>query len=317
MAEVTPERWGSLRGRRGAHDFVHEPVSAEVEDAVLGIDPEGRLHLLIGVADEPPNLPPDLQSIEVRVREGGGTWLDVSARSHHEDLFTMLVNKILYAILVEGRDRATSVAKTIDELRAALRPLALELGAERQIGLFGELWVLSNILLPTVGAKACHLWSGPEGERHDFVGSGVHLEVKTTTRSEQKHEVSRLDQLRAPVEKKLLLASVLLERSILGDDTIADLIDEIVHKLGGDGHAIDAFEGKLRKLNWNDDLRQSGSLLRFNLREVHVFEVEGSFPRLPDDYEPPRGVTAVKYTIDLSARPSLTKAAVEELLLGM
>ena len=211
-------------------------------DAVLGIDPEGRLHLLIGVADEPPSLPPDLQSIEVRVREGGGTWLDVSARSHHEDLFTMLVNKILYAILVEGRDRATSVEKTIDELRAALRPLALELGAERQIGLFGELWVLSNILLPTVGGKVCHLWSGPEGERHDFVGSGVHLEVKTTTRSEQKHEVSRLDQLRAPAEKRLLLASVLLERSILGDATIADLIDEVVHKLGGDGHAIDAFE---------------------------------------------------------------------------
>lgn len=317
MAEVTPERWGSLRARRTPHEFVNEPVAPEVEDALLGVDPDGRLHLLVGVAEEPPSLPPDLQSIEVRIRDGGGTWLDVSARSHHEDLFTMLVNKILYAIRVEGRDRATSVEKTIDELRAALRPLALELSVEKQIGLFGELWVLSNVLLPTVGGRACHLWSGPEGERHDFVGSGVHLEVKTTTRSEQKHEVSRLDQLRAPAEKRLLLASVLLERSILGDDTVADLIDEIVQKLDGDGQAIDTFEGKLRKLNWNDDLRQSGSLLRFNLREVHVFEVEGSFPRLPDDYEPPRGVTAVKYVIDLSARPSLSKAAVQEILVGM
>jgi hypothetical protein len=317
MAEVTPERWNSLRERRIPHGFVHEPIAAELEDALLAIDQDGRLHLLVALTVEPLSLPPDLQSIEVRIREGAGIWLDVSARSHHEDLFSMLANKILYAIQVEGRDRATAVERTIEELRSALRPLALELSAEKQIGLFGELWVLSNILLPTIGGKACQVWSGPEGERHDFVGTGVHLEVKTTTRSEQKHEVSRLDQLRAPAEKRLLLASVLLERSILGDDTVADLIDEIVQKLGADGHGIDTFEGKLRKLNWSDDLRQSGSLLRFNLRQVHVFEVEGSFPRLPDDYEPPRGVTAVKYVIDLSARPSLNKAAVEEILRAM
>ncbi|MCK6529688.1 PD-(D/E)XK motif protein [Myxococcota bacterium] len=317
MADVTAARWESLRQRRAPHEFIVESVDADFSACLLGIDPDGRLHLLIAVAIEPPNLPPDLQSIEVRVVEHERTWLDVSARSHHEDLFTMLANKILNAIRVEGRDPAISVEKTIDELRAALRPVALDLGVGEQIGLFGELWVLSNVLFPTLGARVCHLWSGPDGERHDFVGTGVHVEVKTTTRSEQKHEISRLDQLRVPDGKRLLLASVLLERSLAGEDTLADLVDEIIGKLGNDGHAIDTFEAGMKKLGWHDGLRQSGSLLRFNLREIHVFEVDGSFPRLPDDYEPPRGVTAIKYTIDVSSRSSLSTTAVQAILHAM
>lgn len=317
MTDITPERWDSLRRERSPHEFVVEPVDDDVENRLLGIDPDGRLHLLIGVDQEPLSLPPDLQSIEVRVVEDSQTWIDVSARSHHETLFTMVVNRILYALRVEGRDPATSVQKTIDELRAAFRPVSLELGISEQIGLFGELWVLSNVLIPALGNRACHLWSGPHSERHDFVGNGVHLEVKTTTRSEQKHEISRLDQLRTPKGKRLLLASVLLERSLAGDETLSDLADQISKKIRNDGYTTDVFETRLRQVGWRDELRHSGSLLRFNLREIHVFEIEGSFPRLPDDYEPPRGVTSIKYTIDVSARSVLSRETVNEILLGM
>src|SRR5262249_39242488 len=126
-----------------------------------------------------------------------------------------------------------------------------------------------------------------------------------------------LDQLRAPNAKRLLLVSVLLERSIGGERTLADLVDEILGRLGNDGGAIDDFENKLKTLRWHDGLRQTGSLLRFTLREVHVFEVEGSFPGLPDDYVPPRGVTAIKYTIDVAARASLSMDQVRGLLIEM
>jgi hypothetical protein len=182
MDEVNAGSWASLRDRRTGLDWAIEPVDDDWTEGLLAVDLNGRLHLLVGVDTEPLVLPPDLQGIEVRVMESEGIWLDVSARSHHEDLFTMVVNKILNAIRVEGRDPALSVQASIDELRAALRPVGLELGVGEQIGLFGELWVLSNVLLPILGSRACHLWSGPMGERHDFVGAGVHLEVKTTTR---------------------------------------------------------------------------------------------------------------------------------------
>jgi Putative PD-(D/E)XK family member, (DUF4420) len=314
MSEVTAERWARLRGERPPHEPIYELADDDFEDGLLGISEDGRLHLLVAVNDSPLALPPDLQSIQVRAVETDRNWIDVSAQSHHEELFTLIANKVLYAICVEGRDPAVSVDKIIGDMRAALRPVEMDLSPNVQIGLFGELWVLSNVLFPTVGSQVCHKWSGPNGERHDFVGEGVHIEVKTTTRSEPKHEISRLDQLRAPTGKRLLLVSVLLERSLGGEATLADLVDEVRGKLGNDGHAIDVFDLQLSKLGWHDGLRQTGSLLRFTFRDVHVFEVEGSFPRLPDDYTPPSGVSGIKYSIDVGHLPSLAIQSVQQIL---
>lgn len=314
MADVTPERWASLREARPNHEAIYQLLAEDFQDGLLSVSEDGRLHLLVAVDVAPPNLPPDLQSIQVRVLESDRVWLDVSAKSHHEELFTLVVNRLLTAIRVEGRDPAVAVEQIIDDMRAALRPLSPDLGTTEQIGLFGELWALSNVLFPTVGSRVCHLWSGPERERHDFVGQGVHVEVKTTIRSEPKHEISRLDQLRSPPGKRLLLVSILLERTLGGEETLADRVDEIREKLGADGQAIDLFETRLAKLGWHDGLRQTGSLLRFTFRDVHVFEVSGSFPRLPDDYRPPLGVSGIRYTIDVGSVPSLNVADVQSLL---
>lgn len=315
MVEITLDRWASLREQRLPHEDIYEQAAEDLETALIGVSDDGRLHLLLAIDVAPQNLPPDLQSLQVRILEGGQTWLDVSARSHHEELLTLVANKVLYAIRFEGRDPAVSVERIIDDMRAALRPLAPDLSAAEQIGLFGELWVLANVLLPTIGPRVSHLWSGPESERHDFVGEGVHIEVKTTTRSEPKHEISRLDQLKAPASKRLLFVSVMLERSLGGDETLADRVDEIREKLGSDGRALDVFDSRLAQLGWHEGLRQTGALLQFTFRNVHVFEVAGTFPRLPDDYVPPLGVTGIKYSINVGSLPSLDISEVQEVLL--
>lgn len=102
-----------------------------------------------------------------------------------------------------------------------------------------------------------------------------------------------------------------------GDETIATKIDDILGFLDKDGRAIESFKGGLAKVGWHEGLRQTGSLLRFNLRDAHLFEVEGSFPRLPDDYVPPRGITGIKYTIDVSSRSALGSDDVVALIRGM
>jgi len=314
MTHITQERWAKLREHRRPYEPIYERASDNYETELIGVSEDGRLHLLISIDLAPPSLPPDLQSIQVRILEGEQAWIDISSRSHHEELLTLVANKVLYAIRTEGRDSSVSVERTINDMRAALRPLAPELSASEQIGLFGELWVLSNVLFPTLGNRACHLWSGPESERHDFVGQGVHVEVKTTTRSEPKHEISRLDQLRTPMGKRLLFISVILERSLGGDETLADRVDEIREKLGADGRALDVFESRLAQLGWHEGLRQTGALLRFTFRNVYVFEVIGSFPRLPDDYVPPLGVTSIKYSINVGSLPSLDVTEVRQIL---
>lgn len=314
MGEITHERWALLREQRPPYEDIYEQAIEHLEAVLIGVSDDGRLHLLLAIDVAPHTLPPDLQSIQVRVLEAGQIWLDVSAGSHHEELLTFVANKVIHAIRIEGRDPAVSVERIIDDMRAALRPLTPDLGASEQIGLFGELWVLSNVLFPTLGPRVCHLWSGPESERHDFVGQGIHVEVKTTTRSEPKHEISRLDQLKPPINKRLLFVSVMLEKSLGGDETLADRIDEIREKLILDGRALDVFDSRLAQLGWHEGLRQTGALLRFTFRGVHVFEVTGAFPRLPDDYVPPLGVTSIKYSINVGSLPSLDVSTVQEFL---
>jgi hypothetical protein len=314
MSDITQERWASLREQRRLHEDIYESVADDSESALISVSCDGRLHFLLAIDAAPQSLPPDLQSLQVRILEGEQIWMDVSARSHHEELLTLIANKVLHAIRIEGRDPAVSVERIIDDMRAALRPLVPDLSTTEQIGLFGELWVLSNVLFPTLGTRACHLWSGPESERHDFVGHGVHVEVKTTTRSEPKHEISRIDQLSPPLGKRLLFISVMLEKSLGGDETLADRIDDVREKLGTDGHALDVFDSRLATLGWHEGLRQTGDLLRFTFRNVHVFEVAGTFPRLPDDYVAPLGVTSIKYSINVGTLPSLDVKEVVQIL---
>jgi hypothetical protein len=126
-----------------------------------------------------------------------------------------------------------------------------------------------------------------------------------------------MDQLRAPNGKKLLFASIQLEKTEGGEITLATLIDEVIVLLGIDGRAIESFESRLTKMRWHDGLRQSSELKKFNLRDAQFFEVEGSFPRLPDDYTPPRGITAIKYTIDISSRSVLDRSVVHEITKSM
>lgn len=314
MTDITQERWASLREQRSQYDDIYEQVVDDFEHAMIGVSSDGRLHLLIAIDVPPSSMPPDLQGLQVRLVEDDQFWIDVSARSHHEELLTLAANRIIYSVRTEGRGVAVSVERVIGEMRSALRPLAPDLSASEQIGLFGELWVLSNVLMPTIGTRVCHLWSGPESERHDFVGERVHVEVKTTTKSEPKHEISRLDQLRAPNGKRLLFISVLIEKSLGGDETIADRVDEIREKIGSDGYALDTFDAGLARIGWHEDLRQTGSLLRFTFRNVYVFEVAEGFPRLPDDYVPPLGVNGIKYSINVGSLPSLEVCEVQKIL---
>ena len=105
-----------------------------------------------------------------------------------------------------------------------------------------------------------------------------------------------------------------MEKSLGGDETLADRVDEIREKLGTDGHALDVFDSRLSQVGWHEGLRQTGALLRFTFRDIHVFEVAESFPRLPDDYIPPLGVTGIKYSINVGSLPSLDVTEVQQIL---
>jgi len=307
-----PSTWAELRANKPAHDeaLVTTPAGKDRDgrELLFGIDRRSELHLLLPVDGGPiDGRPADLQGLRVRHRLVGGglQYLDLTASPAYERLFSPLVGEILTAVIECGRNPWSAVSAIIRAWQSAWRPMAPNMPKTVQVGLFGELLTLERIMIPALGPTAVHSWSGPEAERHDFVGKFVHLEVKTTRKSRHEHEISRIDQLDPPEGRRLMVISVLLEESLGGLETVASKMDEVVDLIRLEGAASDAFQAKMVQLGWSDELRRSGELLQFNLRDALIYEVNDTFPRLPTGFRPPEGVVALKYTVDLANIPSI------------
>ncbi|WP_316852153.1 PD-(D/E)XK motif protein [Ralstonia thomasii] len=319
---ITPTHWSQLRSMRPQSEdaLAVIPIFVDGNKTRLSsaMDQAGQLHLLIPVEHGPAGTPPsDLNGLKVRHRRlDAGEILDLSAPPSHEQVFTPFCNEIVDAVARQSREPWKAAAAIIRAWQSAWKPARQAMDKIVQVGLFGELLVLRSLMIPTIGPIAVDQWSGPDSERHDFVGDRLHVEVKTTRKSRPEHEISRLDQLRAPAGRQLLFVSVQLEESIGGDESLATQVDAIVDMLRGDAAALDLFMTKMANMGWSEEVRGSGELLRFFLRGAEVFSVDDDFPRLPDDFIPPSGVVTVKYTIDLANLPSLGIEEVSEIIRG-
>lgn len=308
---LTPTHWSQLRALRPQSEdaLAVIPIIVDGNETTLSsaMDQAGLLHLLIPVSQGPAgSLPADLNGLKVRHRRlETGEVLDLSAPPSHEQVFTPFCNEIVDAVVRQSREPWKAVAAIVRAWQSAWKPARQAMDKIVQVGLFGELLVLRSLMVPILGPAAVYQWSGPECERHDFVGDQLHIEVKTTRKSRPEHEISRLDQLHAPVGCQLLFVSVQLEESIGGNESLASLVDAIIDLLRGDVAALDLFMTKMTNMGWSEEVRNSGELLRFFVRGADVYAVDDDFPRLPDGFSPPSGVVSVKYAIDLANLPSL------------
>lgn len=313
--DLTTAMWADLRRCRPCDD--EELATTPIHDGIVaGMDRHGDLHLLVTVQQGPTvPLPPDLNGLRVRhQRLIDHQAADLIAPASHEQLFSALCRCIVEAVVSQHREPWAAIAAIIRDWSSAWKPSKGNMDQTTQVGLYGELWTLREILIPAIGSKAAWMWSGPDAERHDFVGREVHVEVKTTRRSTPEHEISRLDQLRKPAGKRLLLVSVQVEQSRAGRETLADMIDSVLELLRDDLAASNEVMAGLFKVGWTDDMRRTGELIRLNLRDALVFEVREGFPRLPDDFAKPTGVVSIKYVIDLANVPDLSVDHVSALI---
>lgn len=316
MIEAWIETWRALRAGRpvGEDQVASAPlIHGGVETALsLAVSASGELHLLAPVQAPPARtLPQDYNGLRLRERRlGHQICLDLCSPSAHERMFATLCSELADAILSEGRDPWAAAVVIVQRWQTAWRPVRQPMSRTAQIGAIGELLMLQTLWLPALGTDAVHYWSGPDRERHDFVTTRLHMEVKATIRSRHEHEISRVDQLRSPEERRLMLASVQLEESAMGVMSVASLADQLVETLRPDPAALDGFLLRLNGLDWSDEMRRSPDLVRCHLREAQIFEVDEDFPGLPADFVLPDGVLGIRYTISLANLPFLDVADV-------
>lgn len=230
----------------------------------------------------------------IAIRRDGGASLDLFE--------TMIVDLFRVARQNEDRPAETLPGTLLARIRGwqdfMKRAGSKILGAEREIGLFGELATIVSLLdLGLAAAGIIDSWQGPEDALHDFrIGSGV-IEVKAAV-SGLHARIGSLDQLDDGLVSPLILAFVLLRRS---DDgcTLPELAASIATRLQDDVVTLRRFELKLMQAGF---LQQFADLYStcLGLVKIDLHRVESDFPRLTNATVP-AGIRQASYEIDLAS----------------
>lgn len=220
-----------------------------------------------------------------------------------EDVFRHFMEDIVPRLLAERSSEAA--------LRAFLTRVSLwqrffvqgrdsYLSEESQVGLFGELLVLRDVLIPAVGQPAAvDGWKGPEGKPQDFVLERGAIEVKCTrSKAGERIPVSNELQLDERPFACLVLAHALVSLGGAGSFSLVDMVDSVRGLLSGP--ALQAFEDRLITAGYLDAHAEHYRNTRFFVREINFYEVRDDFPRLRAGDLPP-GVAEITYKIDASS----------------
>ena len=137
------------------------------------------------------------------------------------DAFLVLVMDICRRLASSaGEITWPTILALVDEWQMLLARRAV-LTPEQQLGLWGELWVISKAVNPDPLVAA---WRGPEGEAADFFFDGIALEVKVSRRAHVHHVSQRQIDLPVGMHKAYLLSVWVGVEPVRGI-SLAELVD--------------------------------------------------------------------------------------------
>jgi hypothetical protein len=214
-------------------------------------------------------------------------------------LFCTLLTDLISQLDQSGNAPATALVCRLTAWQRMLsRGLPTGLSPEARIGLYGELLVLREIVLPSIGPDAVRAWVGPSAAPQDFVYLSAAVEVKTVSRRDpERCRISSEKQLDTTGHAVLFLVHQVLSPSSEGS-TLEELIDE----LRGDVrlHAdLMWFENSLLEVGWLDAHRSQYANDRYALTRRRCYSVIEGFPRLIPAVLP-TGVSEVSYLVNLA-----------------
>jgi hypothetical protein len=240
--------------------------------------------------------------------DDGNTWIALTRKASGSiELFLAMACDICGALDCEaGSDEYRLMRLFLGRVRAwqeFMRKGGRALSAEAEIGLIGELTLLSIIIEVGVpAALAINSWVGPLGGIQDFeLGTGA-LEVKATLSTAGfPAKIGSLEQLDDSIRRPLFIAGARL-RQVADGMTLPDLVRALRTAINGDSEAERLMSERLLAAGYFDahaDLYPR----RFETAGVRVVEVTEGFPRLTRG-RVPIGILEAMYGIDLDGASS-------------
>lgn len=245
----------------------------------------------------------------------GQATLDIVLRDDtHSDIFTALVADLLNTLAVtnDPRDSGQRLLSRLEDWRRLLGSVSPQgLTAEQQRGLFGELNVLADLLLPAAGRKAVLAWTGPDRQLQDFQFPSTAIEVKTASgNSAQIVRIANERQLDHSNAGRLYLVTVALDVRRDGPGiTLPDLVRDLRERMPRLGVSTE-FEQRLNQGGYLETQAHRYTDRRYMVRQRLVHAVVDDFPKITER-DLADGLSDVSYTVDLHAASSFLTTEAE------
>jgi hypothetical protein len=184
----------------------------------------------VRLAAPPGDLPPNrLVEVDIRRRRlGGADAVEVSTSNptlYRE--FYAFACAVADRVQIERLPASAAVESALDNWAALLQRLAI-LDDARQIGLLGEIWLLSRLALRLGWDEAVQAWKGADAEEHDFSCRDFDIEVKTTLAERRIHVIGSLTQLAPTADRPLYILSLQLTGAGAGPgESLADAVARV------------------------------------------------------------------------------------------
>lgn len=214
------------------------------------------------------------------------------------ELFLILCNDLIN-VMKESEDNIISkLIKRLERWQKLLQRAALQImSKEEQMGLFGELIVLRDYLLPVYDCQSViNGWVGSLGDQQDFLLESLAVEVKSTRLTSGSNIwISSKEQLNSEKQPLYLLACALNEAT--SGETIEDLVQSILNHIEMKD-LKEEFMSKVEQYGYFSEIPVQ-SLSVFKVEQLKAYEVREGFPKIASDQVSPL-IRKIKYNIDLS-----------------
>ena len=280
--------WENFKKDLSRGDPIVQPIEQAPEDApkckIFADENNGRIGLRVSISEAPEEVDLALQHIQTAtVFEGSQLFFEVftSASPLYEPFYAMLT-RMADLIQLNGHEPLAALSESVDQF-ATLLSSPTVLSREKQVGLWGELWLLRK-LIDVHGADALGYWTGPLGEDHDFRFADDEIEVKTTTKSTRSHIISKLSQLEASPGRTLYLLSIQLAAG-QGDDacSLLELVEDLRRRLASNSGAEGKFRELLKEAEYNVVHEAFYSDVRLLRSEPMLIKVDTGVPRITSE----------------------------------
>jgi hypothetical protein len=214
------------------------------------------------------------------------------------EIFLILCNDLINGMSEQDEKVIVNVLKRLERWQKLLQKTTIRLlTKEEQMGLFSELKILHDYIIPKYGCiDGIHSWVGALGDKQDFLLKNLAIEVKSYRMSSSKSIwISSKEQLNSDKNPFYLFICALYEGE--SGDTIADLVQSIAEQIEAES-LLDEFIEKVERYGYISEIHKD-TLSRFGLEQVIGYEVREGFPKI-SLYQVSPWIKEMKYSIDLA-----------------